>query len=78
MIPEQRQKLIAALVALCEQYPHWRLAQLIMNVSSWADVHPWDVEDEQLLAAAIAHLNQISDRDDMSAPPAAVAGGADL
>jgi len=34
------------------------LGQLIANVAGWADQEIWDVEDEQLLAAAELHLRQ--------------------
>ena len=39
-------------------YPNWRLGQLIANIAGWADQEIWDVEDEQLLAAAQSHLRQ--------------------
>jgi hypothetical protein len=61
MISREKQALINAVVALCDRYPHWRLGQLILNVSGWADVDAWDVEDDQLLAAALAHLKQLPD-----------------
>ena len=43
---------------LRRRYPEWRFGQLIANVAGWADQEIWDVEDEQLLAAAQAHLEQ--------------------
>ena len=46
----------AALAELSRRYPHWRVGQLIANVAGWADAEVWDVEDEQLLAAAREHL----------------------
>jgi hypothetical protein len=63
MISPERQKLVQAIVALCDRYPHWRLGQLIANLAGWADADTWDVEDEQLLAAAVAHLDQLPDRE---------------
>ncbi len=57
MIPEDRAALIDALAELCRRYPHWRFGQLVSNISGWADVDLWDVEDEQLLAAAQLHLD---------------------
>ena len=51
-----RSELFAALAELSRKYPHWRFGQLVANVAGWADVDAWDVEDEQLLAAAAAHL----------------------
>ncbi|MCI0460956.1 MAG: hypothetical protein L0Z62_28755 [Gemmataceae bacterium] len=59
MIAQERQALIDAIIALCERYPHWRLGQLVLNVAGWADDDAWDVEDEQLLAAVVAHLEQL-------------------
>ncbi len=56
---QQRAELIAAILELGERYPNWRLAQLIANVAGWADQDIWDVEDEQLLAAARLHLQQL-------------------
>jgi len=60
MIAEDRPALFEALADLCRRYPNWRFGQLVSNVSGWADVNTWDVEDEQLLAAARAHLDQVS------------------
>jgi hypothetical protein len=51
-----RAELLDALAALCREYPDWRLGQLVANVAGWADRELWDIEDEQLLAAARAHL----------------------
>jgi len=56
-----RVDLLAAIDELCQRYPDWRLGQLIANVSGWADQDVWDVEDDQLLAAAKAHLNEAVD-----------------
>ena len=56
----QRRALIDAVVALCERYPHWRFGQLVQNVTLWADADAWDVEDDQLLAAALAHLDRLA------------------
>jgi hypothetical protein len=53
-----RTELFEALAELCRRYPAWRLGQLIANVSGWADQEVWDVEDEQLLATAQAHLRE--------------------
>ena len=60
MIPENRAALFEALAELCRQYPNWRFGQLVSNVSGWADVEAWDVEDEQLVAAARAHLDDVA------------------
>ncbi len=61
MMSPDRQTLVKAIVALCDRYPHWRLGQLISNISGWADIDLWDIEDDQLLAAATAHLQQLPD-----------------
>jgi hypothetical protein len=63
MISPERQELIQAIVALSGRYPHWRLGQLIANLADWADAGVWDAEDQQLLAAAVAHLEQSPDRE---------------
>ena len=53
---QDRLELMEALGELSKKYPHWRFGQLIANASGWTDVDVWDVEDEQLLAAAASHL----------------------
>ena len=63
----QRTELLAAIAELCRQYPDWRLGQVIANASGWADQDIWDVEDEQLLAAARSHLQQLDSREVESA-----------
>lgn len=49
-----------ALSQLQAMYPDWRYGQLVANVASWAGkdrpVDVWEVDDEQLLAAAVDHL----------------------
>lgn len=59
---KERADLLAAIAELCHQYPDWRLGQLVANVAGWADAEIWDVEDEQILAAAESHLQQLADR----------------
>lgn len=56
MNPDDRTGLFDALRELAHRYPHWRVGQLLANVAGWADAEPWDVEDDQLLAAARTHL----------------------
>jgi hypothetical protein len=63
-----RADLLEAVAELCRRYPHWRLGQLVANVAGWADQDAWDVEDEQLLATAQLHLQQL-------APPEAASSG---
>lgn len=61
---ESREKLIRLISELCERYPHWRFGQLVSNVAGWADEEVWDVEDEELIAAASAHLDQLAEQID--------------
>jgi hypothetical protein len=58
MNSERRVALLEAIAELCRRYPDWRLGQLVANVAGWADQDIWDVEDDQLLAAAELHLRQ--------------------
>lgn len=60
MNSQEREHLLTAIKQLCERYPHWRLGQLVANVAGWADQEIWDVEDQQLLAAARLHLSQLA------------------
>ena len=70
-----RSELFAALAELSRKYPHWRFGQLVANVVGWADVDAWDVEDEQLLVAATAHLEASATQADQGfIPPHHVAG----
>jgi hypothetical protein len=66
---EPRAQLLAVIAELCQRYPHWRFGQLIANVAGWADREIWDVEDEQLLAAARSHLEQLPPADTTSVGP---------
>ncbi|MBI1914002.1 MAG: hypothetical protein HYS12_04600 [Planctomycetes bacterium] len=63
MTTQQRIALLQAIAELCDRYPNWRLGQLVSNVAGWADVDVWDVEDEQMLAAATVHLQQLASRE---------------
>ncbi|MFN0055260.1 MAG: hypothetical protein ACKV0T_24200 [Planctomycetales bacterium] len=65
-----RSDLLAVVAELSTRYPNWRLGQLVANLADWADRELWDVEDEQLLEAALLHLQQL---DDSSPPSASVA-----
>ncbi|MEX2172301.1 MAG: hypothetical protein WD851_23475 [Pirellulales bacterium] len=62
MIKSERAKLLSAVAELSEEYPDWRLGQLLANVAGWADTDIWEAEDSQLIAAAQAHLNAVSRR----------------
>lgn len=64
-----REKLLQLLAQMSEQYPEWRLGQLIANIASWArqptephDTGIWDVEDEEMLAALDHHLQKAKER----------------
>ena len=57
-----RTELLDTLAELQRRYPEWRLGQLISNVAGWADQNIWDIEDDQLLAAAKEHLQALAQR----------------
>jgi hypothetical protein len=50
-----RSRLFDALAELGHVYPDWRFGQLISNVAGWADRELWDINDDELLAAATEH-----------------------
>jgi len=55
------------LLSDCDTIPgDWRFGQLIANVAGWADQEIWDVEDQQLLAAARLHLAQLTPRESVA------------
>jgi hypothetical protein len=56
MMSRTRIELVRVLEELSGCYPHWRFGQLVANMAGIADVNVWDIEDEQLLAAASDHL----------------------
>jgi hypothetical protein len=71
MAPIDRSELLRALAELARRYPDWRFGQLVSNVAGWTDVDVWEVEDEELLAAARGHLEVVADRqkpDEVVAP----------
>lgn len=55
-----RAELFNSLAELRRRYPDWRLGQLIANVAGWADQNIWDIQDDQLLAAAEEHLHALA------------------
>ena len=59
----RHEALISVLTEMLKHYPHWRFGQLVANVAEWADQSTWDIEDEQWIAAARSHLDQIAARD---------------
>lgn len=56
MINPERSELLQLIADLSEEYPDWRLGQLLINVSNFADAEPWEAEDKQLLQAIKSHL----------------------
>jgi hypothetical protein len=64
---EQRADLLAAITELSRRYPDWRFGQLVANVAGWVDCEIWDVEDQQLLSATQAHLQQLRAREEAAA-----------
>jgi hypothetical protein len=63
MTAKDHAALLDVLAELSRRYPEWRFGQLISNVAGWADVDVWDVEDDQLMAAARAHLEAAAQAD---------------
>ncbi len=59
MTSQDRTVLLESIAQLWERYPNWRFGQLVANVAGWTDVNVWDVEDDQFLAAAQTHLQQL-------------------
>jgi hypothetical protein len=64
MTERAQAELFDTLTELRRRYPEWRLGQLISNVAGWADRNVWDIEDEQLLAAAEEHLRALAQRNE--------------
>ena len=56
MTTAMRAELFRVLEKLVGRYPHWRVGQLVANIAGMTDVDIWDVEDDQLLEAAVKHL----------------------
>jgi hypothetical protein len=58
--------LLAAVTQLRELFPEWRFGQLVANLTTAAGCQEadgiWDVEDEQLLAAAQRLIARNKDR----------------
>ena len=55
-------ELFSTLSAMRRVYPEWRFGQLVANLAVWARgaraESVWDVEDDELIAAARAHLER--------------------
>jgi len=60
MMSRQQADVLAILAEVCNKYPDWPLGQLVANVAVWADEDIWDLDDEELLQAAQAHLEQLA------------------
>ena len=60
MTKDQQTRFANVMAGLMALYPQWRIGQLIANVAWWArgpnNEAIWDVEDDEFLAAAEAHL----------------------
>jgi hypothetical protein len=60
MNAEQQARLSKVIAAFSSLYPDWRIGQIVANVAWWAKGPTaeavWDVEDEEFLSAAEAHL----------------------
>jgi hypothetical protein len=56
MIPSERNELLRLIEEISEGYPEFRLGQLIANLAFWARGDEsgavWNVEDQELIAAA--------------------------
>ena len=62
------QQILEAIAELRKQHPSWRFGQLVANVSFFAKgpvksaVYDDDVEDEEFLKAAQAHLAHLQEK----------------
>jgi hypothetical protein len=60
MNPEQQLRLSKVIARFSALYPEWRIGQMVANVALLAKGPTaeaiWDVEDEEFLTAAEAHL----------------------
>ncbi len=60
MIPADRHELLRLIEEMSEGYPEFRLGQLIANLAFWArgdqEGAVWNVEDQELMAAAREHI----------------------
>jgi len=60
MIPAERHELLRLIEEMSEGYPEFRLGQLIANLTFWArgdqEGAVWNVEDQELIAAAREHI----------------------
>jgi hypothetical protein len=59
MISQVRVALLESLAELSDHYPDWRFGRLVSNVAGWADAEIWGIEDDQFLASARCHIDQL-------------------
>lgn len=66
MIDQTRTELLQVLVELSEVRPEVRFGQLVVNLATMARgaeiESTWDIEDDELLAVAVGHLEALSHR----------------
>ena len=72
MTKEQESRFASVLAALSALYPDWRIGQLVANVAWWArgptNEAIWEIDDEEFLAAAEAHLARRQAQTEQSQP----------
>jgi hypothetical protein len=64
MNPNSHKALLELVGELWAIYPHWRLGQLIANVSGWIDQDLWDADDEKMRDGIRLHLEERHHRDE--------------
>jgi len=66
MIPSERCELLRLIEEMSEGYPEFRLGQLIANLAFWArgdqEGAVWNIEDEELMAAAREQIRNAKQR----------------
>jgi hypothetical protein len=66
MIPAERHELLRLIEEMSEGYPEFRLGQLIANLAFWArgdqEGAVWNVEDQELMAAAREQIRNAKHR----------------
>lgn len=66
MIPSERHELLRLIEEMSEGYPEFRLGQMIANLAFWArgdqEGAVWNVEDQELIAAAREQIRNAKQR----------------
>ncbi|MFO0959546.1 MAG: hypothetical protein U0800_19280 [Isosphaeraceae bacterium] len=66
MIPAERQELLRLIEEMSKGYPEFRLGQLIANLAFWArgdqEGAVWNIEDQELMAAAREQIRNAKQR----------------